>query len=159
MRNRLGVLLALLGLVGCRPKEPPGPALVLPSPDPDGAYRFTANALFDLYATDGQQADRLLRGKTVVVTGWVVRDYTRVEPDPERLKRGERTLPDLYLHVDHPSNGFFLSSDGIICNFPETARATLRTRLKRLGLRDEVRVRGTAAGKLGSVFLENCALL
>jgi hypothetical protein len=158
MRKLLCFLLALIGLSGCRDNAPKGPPLTLPTPDAQGTYHFHANELFGLYRKNGREADRLLRGKTVVVTGWIVREYTRVEPDKERLKRGERTVPDLYLHVDHQSNGFFLSSDGIICNFPESARVELRALLKRTKPCEEIQVRGTVAGKLGSVFLENCAL-
>jgi hypothetical protein len=121
-------------------------------------YHFSANELFSLYETDGKEADRLLRSKVVIVTGWVQREHTSVEPDPERLKKGERTLPDLFLYVPHQSNGFFIPVGGIICNFPEDARPALRALLKKLGTREEVVVRGTVAGKLGSVFLESCSL-
>ncbi len=158
MRKRLGFLLALLGLSGCRTKETTGRALALPSPDAQGVYPFTTNALFALYEADGREADRLLRGKPVLVTGWVVRQHTSVEPDVERLKRGERTPPDLYLHVGHESNGFYLSSAGIICTFPEDARPALRALLKKLDARESVTVRGIVDGKMGSVFLKDCSL-
>ena len=83
MRKRLGFLLALLGLSGCQAKEPTGLTLALPSSDAQGVYPFTADALFSLYEADGREADRLLRGKPALVTGWVVRQHTSIEPDPE----------------------------------------------------------------------------
>jgi hypothetical protein len=157
MKRVLWGLLALLGL-GCRGRREPTVTLPLPKPNADGAYPFHANELFDLYRKDGKQANQLLRGKTVLVTGWVVRQHTQVEVDKERAKTGEITNPDLYLHVNHESNGFWLSSDGIICNFPNSARETLRALLKKLKPRDEVTVRGIVDGKLGSVFLKDCIL-
>ncbi|MGC4044054.1 MAG: hypothetical protein QM758_09670 [Armatimonas sp.] len=158
MRKVLCFLLALLGLTSCRDTTPKGPPLALPTPASDGAYHFDTNSLYDLYRQNGREADRLLRGKTVVITGWVVQQYTSVEPDKEKLKKGERTPPDLYLHVDHKSNGFWLSSNGIICNFPESARDSLRKLIKRLEYQEQVQVRGKVDGKLGSVFLKDCTL-
>lgn len=158
MKRLLWLLLALLGGAGCRSRQGPAPHLALPAPDPQGVYPFSANALFSLYETDGKEADRLLRGKIVLVTGWVEWEHSGIEPDPERLKKGERTPPDLFLHVAHQSNGFFIPVGGIICNFPEDARPVLRTLLKKRDTREAVTVRGTVGGKLGSVFLESCAL-
>lgn len=158
MRSKLFLLLLSLGLVGCREEATERTRLTLPPPDSEGVFPFSSNELFDLYRQDGKEANRLLKGKILRVTGRVVPRFTRIEPDPERLKTGERTPPDLYLHVDHQSNGFYVSSDGIICLFPERARETLRKRAKRLAQDDEVTVRGKLTGKLGSVFLEDCTL-
>lgn len=155
MRKVLCFLLALLGLTGCRDT---GPSLILPAPDAQGVYHFETNQLYDLYRQNGREADRLLRGKTVVVTSWVMLPYTSVEPDADKLKKGERTPPDLFLHVDHKSNGFWIGSDGIICIFPESARDSLRKLLKKMQQGDLVRVRGRVDGKLGSIFLKDCAL-
>jgi len=157
MRNALGLFLALLGLSGCRSRTP-ATALPLPSPDPQGVYHFSANDLFDLYRTDGKEADRLLRGKAVQVTSWVEWEHSGVDPDPERLKKGERTPPDLFLHVAQQSNGFFIPVGGVICTFPEDTRPALRTLLKKHETRADVSVRGTVDGKLGSVFLKDCTL-
>ena len=158
MKKTLGLLLALLGISGCRSKSTPAPSLAIPAPDAHGVYHFTANELFSLYATDGKEADRQLRGKPVVVTGWVEREHSLIEVDKERAKKGEVTNPDLFLHVAHESNGFFIPVGGVICNFPSSARDTLRAALKRLAPRATVQVRGMVDGKLGSVFLKDCTL-
>lgn len=158
MKRLLCLFLALLGGVGCRPREASRTPLLLPTPDAQGAYTLTANELFSLYETDGKEADRLLRGKAVIVTGWVEREHTSIEIDKERAKKGEITNPDLFLHVGHESNGFYIPTGGIICNFPNSARDTLRTLLKKLQPHDNVTVRGIVDGKLGSVFLKDCSL-
>jgi hypothetical protein len=157
MKKTLGLLLTLVGLTGCRSKSTPSKPLLIPAPDPQGVYHFTANALFDLYETDGKEADRLLRGKPAVVTGWVEREHSTIEVDKERAKKGEVSNPDVFLHVAHTSNGFYIPVGGIICTFPSSARDTLRARLKQLKPREEIAVRGTVDGKLGSVFLKDCA--
>jgi hypothetical protein len=159
MKKLLCLLLALVGGAGCRRSDPSRTPLVLPKPDAQGVYHFTAAALFGLYETGGKEADRLLRGKPVVVTGWVEREHTEVEIDKERAKKGEVTNPDLFLHVPHQSNGFYIPVGGIICNFPSSARDSLRALLKMLGTREEVTVRGIVDGKLGSVFLKDCMLV
>ncbi|WP_309708655.1 hypothetical protein [Armatimonas sp.] len=158
MKKLLCFLLALLGGVGCRSREEPHTPLLLPAPDAQGVYSFTAHDLFDLYEKDGKQADRQLRGKQVLVTGYVVREHTSVEIDKERAKKGEITNPDLFLYVPHESNGFYIPVGGVICNFPNSARDRLRTLLKKLKPRDPVTVRGTVDGKMGSVFLKDCTL-
>jgi hypothetical protein len=158
MKKLFVLLLALLGGPGCRSRDEQRALLPLPAPDAQGAYHFTANELFSLYEKDSKQADRQLRGKTAVVTGWVERQHTSIEVDKERAKRGEITNPDLFLHVGHESNGFYIPTGGIICNFPSSARDTLRARLKRLSPRENLTVRGVVDGKLGSVFLKDCIL-
>ncbi|MBB6053624.1 hypothetical protein [Armatimonas rosea] len=158
MKKILGLVLALVGLAGCRSKTAPPASLVLPAPDSQGVYHLTAEALFGLYETDGKEADRLLRGKPAVVTGWVEREHSAVEIDKEAAKRGERPRPDLFLHVPHTSNGFYIPVGGVICTFPESARDTLRATLKKLDRYATVQVRGIVDGKLGSVFLKDCTL-
>ena len=158
MKRLLCLLLALLGGAGCRPREEPHTPLQLPPPDAQGVYSFTANDLFSLYEKDSKQADRQLKGKQVLITGWVVREHTSIEIDKERAKRGEITSPDLFLYVPHESNGFFIPVGGVICNFPSSARDTLRALVKKLKPRENVVVRGTVDGKMGSVFLKDCTL-
>jgi hypothetical protein len=153
MKKLLCFLLALLGGVGCRSREEPRTPLKLPTPDAQGAYPLTANELFSLYEKDSKQADRQLKGKKVLVTGWVVREHTSIEIDKERAKRGEITNPDLFLYVAQESNGFFIPVGGVICTFPDSARDTLRAFVKKLRHRENVIVRGTVDGKMGSVFL------
>ena len=158
MKRLLCLFLTLLGGAGCRQREEPRAPLQLPAPDAQGVYSFTANDLFSLYEKDSKQADKQLKGKQVLVTGRVVREHTSIEMDKERAKRGEVTNPDLFLHVGQESNGFYIPVGGVICNFPNSARDTLRTLLKKLKPRENVTVRGIVDGKMGSVFLKDCTL-
>ena len=92
----LGALFAALfnaiGLSGCQPSEPPAPpvALPLPSPDEHGVYRLTSDALYRSFKTDSKATERLLGGKTLVVTGWVVLKYSDIEVSKERSHPGFR---------------------------------------------------------------------
>lgn len=154
MLRRRGALLTLLGLLGCARRRD-GPPLALPTPDAGGALPFDANELYDLYRKDGAAADRALRGKTVSVTSTVLTRFSSVDKDPKRPD----APPDLYLKVDHTSNGFWVSSDGVVCQFPESDRADLKRLIKALDPSDRVTVRGIVNGKLGSVFLKDCTLI
>lgn len=155
----LSAILLVSGLAGCRSQHSSAPVsnLPLPSPGQEGIYHLTADELFESYRQDGKATDQLMRGKTVIVNGYIVREYTRIEID-KVTKPDLPTNPNLYLHVNHTSNGFWLSSDGVVCNFPDSARVQLRSLLKTLGEREHLSVRGTVGGKLGSIFLNNCSL-
>lgn len=53
----------------------------------------------------------------------------------------------------------FSAANGVICNFPDTARPELRKLAKALKRSDTVAVRGILKSyMLGSVWLENCSL-
>lgn len=88
------------------------------------------------------------------MTGTVLARYSSVEKAPTHTD----APPDLYLKVDYQSNGFRVSSDGIVCQFPKSDRAALKQFLKRLDPSDTVTVRGVVNGKFGSVFVKDCAL-
>lgn len=155
-------VLSLLSLGGCRenvsPQTPPA-LLTLPPPEADGSYHLTSEQLFEPYKTDGKAADTFLRGKTVVVEGRVVAEYSDVEVKKDSKPADEPTPPDLFLYVGHKSNGFWVSSDGIVCNFSESERPFLRKFVKTIRRQDRVFVRGTIGRKFGHIFVEECAVV
>lgn len=147
-------------LAGCGRAAPSGPPVVLPLPKPgtDGSYRLTTDELYESYRVDGKATDKLLRGKTVVVDGYVVLEYSDVEVNQKRKKSGGPTNPDLFLQVNHKSNGFWVSSNGVVCNFPDSARPQLIKFIKNIQRYDRAIVRGKVGLKFGDVFLEGCSL-
>lgn len=154
-------LMGLIGLGGCtqdKKAESPAVPLPLPPPDADGSYKLTTEELFAPYKTDGKAADQLLRGKTVVVEGRVVPEYSDIEVDKKRAAEVGKTYPDLFLYAGHKSNGFWVSSDGVVCNFTEADRPFLRKFIKKIREQDRVFVRGTVGRKFGHIFIDHCTL-
>lgn len=154
-------VLGLISLTGCQHNTPVTSANLLPFPPPeaDGSYHLTSEQLFASYKVDGKSADKFLCGKTVVVEGRVVTEYSDVEVDKNRAASGGPTNPDLFLYVGHKSNGFWVSSDGIVCNFPDSDRPFLRKFIKKIRRQDRVFVRGTIGKKFGHIFVESCSLV
>lgn len=155
-------VLGLFSLGGCRQNTSPvtpTAQLPLPPPEADGFYHLTTEQLFEPYKKDGKAADKLLRGKTVVVEGYVIADYSTVEVDKDRVVVGGSTNPDLFLYVGHKSNGFWVSSDGVVCNFAGSDRPFLRKFVKKIRRQDRVFVRGIVGRKFGHIFVDNCALV
>ncbi|MBC8137959.1 MAG: hypothetical protein H8F28_18930 [Fibrella sp.] len=155
-------VLGLISLSGCRQSgSPTTPATILPLPPPeaDGSYHLTTEQLFAPYKVDGKSADKFLRGKKVVVEGRVIADYSDVELDKDQVAAGGPTNPDLFLYANHPSNGFWVSSDGVVCYFPESDRPLLRKFVKKIRRQDRVFVRGTVGKKFGHIFVDDYALL
>lgn len=154
-------VLGLISLAGCQQNTPVTPANLLPLPPPeaDGSYHLTSEQLFAPYKVDGKSADKFLRGKTVVVEGRVVTEYSDVEIDKDRVASGAPPPPDLFLYVGHQSNGFWVSSDGIVCNFSDSDRPFLRKFIKKIRRQDRIFVRGTIGKKFGHIFVESCTLV
>ena len=157
LRRVGGILLTALGLTACRESKP-GVVIRIPPPDSAGVYHVTADELFDAYRQDSSAAAKLLRGKTAVVRGYIVPRWSDIEVPERKPVDGTIPQPNLYLHVEQKSNGFWISPDGVICLFPEQARDELRRWAKTLEDRQNISVRGQIGTKFGSVFVENCAL-
>lgn len=165
----IGALLGALlgGVTGCRSADaPPTPAaLGLAPPGADGAYHASAHDLYNTFRVNAKGAARLLKDKTIQVTGRVILERSEIEPNPKRVKEGGRTDPDLFLYVHNPNPYDLLAAaNGIECYFAASARPQLRRLVKTLHHGENgdgmVVIRGTFdTFSLGTVWLDECRLV
>jgi len=99
-------------------------------------YTLSANQLYSEYNNNEVAADSKYKGKVIIVTG-TIQDI------------GKDILDDAYIVI---GGGGFL--DGVQCTFTKGEQSSVA----RLSKRQQVRVKGKVAGKMGNVLVNKCSL-